>query len=106
MLEKKPRGSNKWQKCPGTIGPNDTQATAKNLDDGEEYDFRVMAVNENGESEPLLTSGPIKAKFPFGRIFLKMSMIVFLEINIRVGKCNIFIYILVHQKGFQVRHGQ
>jgi len=65
VLEKKPKGSNKWQKVPGLIGPNDTQATAKNLDDGEEYDFRVMAVNENGESEPLVTSGPIKAKFPF-----------------------------------------
>src|ERR1700761_6859395 len=66
VLEKKPKGSNKWQKVPGTIGPNDTQATAKNLDDGQEYDFRVMAVNANGESEPLVTSGPIKAKFPFG----------------------------------------
>jgi serine/threonine protein kinase/predicted RNA-binding protein with TRAM domain len=35
------------------------------LDEGEEYDFRVMAVNEEGEGEPLVTSGPIKAKFPF-----------------------------------------
>ena len=73
VLEKKPRGG-KWQKCTGTIGPNDTQATAKNLDDGEEYDFRVMAVNENGESEPLVTSGPIKAKFPFGmKLFVLFS---------------------------------
>jgi len=67
VLEKKPKGSNKWQKCPGKIGPNDTQATAANLDTGEEYEFRVMAVNDNGESEPLTTTGPIKAKFPFGK---------------------------------------
>jgi len=65
VLEKKPKGSNKWQKVPGKIGPDETKATAKNLDPGEEYDFRVMAVNENGESEPLVTSGPIKAKYPF-----------------------------------------
>ena len=66
LLEKKPKGSNKWQKVPGNISPDETQATAKNLDEGEEYDFRVMAVNENGESEPLVTSGPVKAKYPFG----------------------------------------
>lgn len=66
VLEKKPKGSNRWQKCPGNISPDDTQATAKNLDEGEEYDFRVIAVNENGESEPLVTSGPVKAKYPFG----------------------------------------
>jgi len=67
VLEKKLKGSNKWQKCPGKIGPDDTQATAKNLDAGEDYEFRVMAVNDNGESEPLTTTGPIKAKFPFGK---------------------------------------
>ena len=66
VLEKKPKGSNKWQKVPGKIGPDDTEATARNLEPGEEYDFRVMAVNENGESEPLTTTGPIKAKYPFG----------------------------------------
>lgn len=66
ILEKKPKGSNKWQKVPGNISPNDTEATAKNLDEGEEYDFRVLAVNPQGESEPLMTTGPIKAKYPFG----------------------------------------
>ena len=67
VLEKKPKGSNKWTKCPGHIGPDETEATAKNLDEGEEYDFRVMAVNPEGESEPLVTTAPIKAKYPFGR---------------------------------------
>ncbi|ESO03551.1 hypothetical protein HELRODRAFT_191869 [Helobdella robusta] len=65
VLEKKPKGSNRWTKVPGTIGPNDTQATAKNLEPGEEYEFRVMAVNENGESDPLVTTEPIVAKYPF-----------------------------------------
>jgi len=65
-LEKRLKGSNKWTKCPGHIDPNETEATAKNLDEGQEYDFRVMAVNKEGESEPLVTSAPIKAKYPFG----------------------------------------
>ena len=67
VLEKKPKGSNKWTKVPVSIGPEETQATAKNLEEGEEYDFRVMAVNENGESVPLTTTEPIKAKYPFSK---------------------------------------
>ena len=67
VLEKKPKGSNDWSKCPDHIGPIDTKATAKNLD-GQEYDFRVVAVNEKGESDPLVTSASIKAKYPLGEI--------------------------------------
>jgi Fibronectin type III domain len=75
VLEKKPKGSNKWQRVPVTIAPDETQATAKNLDEGQEYDFRVMAVNENGESAPLTTTEAIKAKYPFGESFYKARMI-------------------------------
>ena len=64
VVEKKPKGSQKWQKVPGTS--KECEATVKNLEEGEEYDFRVMAVNENGESMPLTTAHPIKAKHPFG----------------------------------------
>jgi len=73
VLEKKPKGSNKWTKCPGHIGPDETEATAKNLDEGQEYDFRVLAVNPEGESEPLVTTAPIKAKYPFGK-FIPISL--------------------------------
>jgi len=69
VLEKRPKGSNKWSKCPGHIDPDETEATAKNLDEGQEYDFRVVAVNKEGESEPLVTTAPIKAKYPFGALF-------------------------------------
>ena len=36
------------------------------LEEGEKYEFRVMAVNEQGESEPLVTERAITAKHPFG----------------------------------------
>ena len=36
------------------------------LEDGEKYEFRVSAVNEHGQSEPLVTSRPVVAKYDFG----------------------------------------
>ena len=38
----------------------------KDLTPGHEYQFRVKAVNKEGESEPLVTLAPIIAKDPFG----------------------------------------
>ena len=37
------------------------------LKKGANYDFRVFAENIHGDSEPLLTEGPIKAENPFCR---------------------------------------
>lgn len=38
----------------------------KGLQEGHEYQFRVKAVNEEGESEPLETERSTLAKNPFG----------------------------------------
>jgi hypothetical protein len=38
-----------------------------NLEPGQEYKFRVMAVNAEGESEPLEADKSIIAKNPFGK---------------------------------------
>lgn len=37
----------------------------RNLTLGRDYEFRVMAENQYGQSEPVTTSDPIKAKYPF-----------------------------------------
>ena len=37
------------------------------LEEGQMYDFRVTAINAEGESEALTTDCAIKAKNPFGR---------------------------------------
>jgi hypothetical protein len=34
------------------------------LDEGEQYDFRVSAVNEQGQSEPLVTDKPNHSQIP------------------------------------------
>ena len=43
-----------------------TKAEVMGLEDGEKYEFRVSAVNEHGQSEPLVTARPIVAKYQFG----------------------------------------
>ena len=48
-----------------------TTCPVEDLEPGEEYEFRVCAVNENGVSEPLMSTKPIVAKFPFGNTRLK-----------------------------------
>ncbi len=53
-----------WSKVSGFL--TTTSATVRGLDVGTEYEFRVMAENVMGPSEPLLTKEAIKAKHPFG----------------------------------------
>ncbi|CAL8090942.1 unnamed protein product [Calicophoron daubneyi] len=63
VLEKRPKGSDTWQKVSGFL--KTPTATVRNLDEGQEYEFRVMAENEMGLSEPLVTTKAIKARHPF-----------------------------------------
>ncbi len=39
----------------------------KGLEQGQFYEFRVTAISDEGESEPLLTDCQIQAKNPFGK---------------------------------------
>ncbi|GAA49620.1 twitchin [Clonorchis sinensis] len=63
ILEKRLKGSDSWQKVSNFL--NTTTATVRNLEVGNEYEFRVMAENAMGMSEPLVTTKPIKAKHPY-----------------------------------------
>jgi len=60
----------------------ETTFTVQGLTEGQEYLFRVMAVNENGIGPALEGINPIKAKAPFGKFLLKTkfqsALIVFL----------------------------
>ncbi|TGZ63952.1 hypothetical protein CRM22_006631 [Opisthorchis felineus] len=63
ILEKRLKGSDSWQKVSNFL--NTTTATVRNLEVGNEYEFRVMAENAMGMGEPLMTTKPIKAKHPY-----------------------------------------
>lgn len=54
----------RWQKVSGFLSA--TTATVRGLDLGQEYEFRVMAENSMGVSEPLMTTKAIKARHPYG----------------------------------------
>lgn len=58
-----------WQRVSPFL--NTLNAKARNLEVGKEYEFRVMAENEMGVSEPLETIQPIKARYPFGKFLFK-----------------------------------
>lgn len=60
----------------GTVEPNVTKFTAKNLSVGNEYYFRVKAVNEEGESLPLDASDVVAPKKKIGKFMLIYHMIL------------------------------
>ena len=65
IIEMMDKATGKWVPLCETPG-NVTNTPAKPLEEGHEYMFRVKAVNDEGESEPLVADKYIKAKDPFG----------------------------------------
>ena len=47
--------------------------TVQGLSEGSEYEFRVSAVNENGQGPTLDGDKPIIAKLPYGNISILMT---------------------------------
>jgi hypothetical protein len=48
--------------------PNATECLVKGLQEDHSYVFRVKAVNDEGESQPLESSTAFQAKDPYGEI--------------------------------------
>lgn len=65
VVEKLNKATGRWVPVGKT---DDTEMEVKGLQEGEEYEFRVKAVNEEGESEPLKTDHSIIAKNPYGKL--------------------------------------
>lgn len=70
VVEKLNKATGRWVPVGKT---DDTEMEIKGLQEGEEYEFRVKAVNDEGESEPLKTDHSIIAKNPYGKFFYCIS---------------------------------
>lgn len=72
QLEKMDTKTGLWVPCGKIDAPIDgdenteIKVPVKGLEEGQRYQFRVKAINEDGASEPLTTDGSILAKDPFG----------------------------------------
>ena len=63
VVEKKDKKSGRWTPvCKFCRG---TECDVVDLEEGEEYEFRVFAVNDHGQSEPLITDRSITTKYEF-----------------------------------------
>ena len=82
MVEQKDK-SGQWK--PISKFCRQPKCDVSDLEEGEKYEFRVSAVNEQGQSEPLVTTRPIVAKHPFGKSAFGV-MIYFLESLITISR--------------------
>ena len=64
VVEKLDKNTGRWMPV-GKTSPDDLEFDVKGLAEGHEYNFRVKAVNDEGESEPLETEKSTIAKNPY-----------------------------------------
>lgn len=65
QVEKLDKATGRWVPVGRAVSPEETELDVKGLQEGHEYQFRVKAINDEGESEPLETDGTIIAKNPY-----------------------------------------
>lgn len=65
-VEKMDTATGKWVRV-GKVPGDREEMLISGLDPGAEYKFRVTAINDEGDSEPLETERAIVAKNPYGK---------------------------------------
>jgi len=65
VVEVKPKGGDWTEATPLPV--KGTECTVPNLKEGEEYQFRVKAVNAAGPGTPSIPTGPVVAEKPKGK---------------------------------------
>ena len=74
IIEKREAGAQNWSRC--NMVPTPTNMfNVPNLIEDREYEFRVFAVNEAGESKPSSATRQIKVKDPKGKSISQVTRI-------------------------------
>lgn len=74
VVEKKDKKTGEWTPVSKFCRGPECEVTG--LEEGHQYDFRVSAVNDQGQSEPLVTTKPITAKYPFGQYLVTTGTVL------------------------------
>lgn len=69
IIERREKNSNIWIRANDYMTP-DCQYTVINLSENHEYEFRIMAVNAAGKSDPSSMTMPVKVTETPGKAFL------------------------------------
>ena len=69
IIEQRDLRRSTWVKA-GSVPSDATTFTAENLTEGNSYTFRVTAVNEEGESQPLESVDTVKPQKPASKLCL------------------------------------
>uniref|UniRef100_A0A673JCJ2 Titin n=1 Tax=Sinocyclocheilus rhinocerous TaxID=307959 RepID=A0A673JCJ2_9TELE len=80
LVEMQVKGSDKWSGCANV---KTLEAVISNLNPGEEYTFKVIAINEKGKSDPRTLAVPVQAK---DLVFGPDVRPVFSNYSVLVGK--------------------
>jgi titin len=84
FVERRLQGAPRWSKVTKQMTAADIkQVIAEELIEGSEYEFRVIACNKVGQSEPSASSRTIVAKNPFGKLdiffLINRKTIIFID---------------------------
>uniref|UniRef100_A0A672NWH2 Titin n=1 Tax=Sinocyclocheilus grahami TaxID=75366 RepID=A0A672NWH2_SINGR len=80
LVEMQVKGNDKWSGCANV---KTLEAVISNLNPGEEYTFKVIAINEKGKSDPRTLAVPVQAK---DLVFGPDVRPVFSNYSVLVGK--------------------
>lgn len=73
-VQKKPRRGD-WTKArTGPVGGDATSVTVPDLPEGQEFEFRVVAVNDAGPGKPSKSTGPHKIRDPICKFSLALYL--------------------------------
>ena len=68
IIESRQPISTSWKKMK-EVGPTVTQLTVDRLVTGNDYHFRVKAINKEGESDAIETAEPVKIRKKIGKCY-------------------------------------